>query len=268
MEKLFLSYTYRPHPDHEVDLDRLNRCVVRVIEAMGLRVVDGVELGGRPLDDAIKSRIEDADGLIALVTPQADDAGKVADPAFVLSEWQFADGLKKPTMRVMHHLLTPRGLGAGNEFTPYTPSDEISVVLKLMHTISLWGHEYGRVARLRIEPDHLATLYDETQGDRCEFQVISAAGDYGDYERARLGVEPGAAYALLPKVREGERVRVRLRQGAKMWYSRHAIDPFVGGVNLEERQLATASPRISTTLETTTGDGALGSTPLTSSSTT
>ena len=181
MEKLFLSYTYRPHPDHEADLERLRHYIVRVIEAMGLRVVDGVDVGGRPLDAALKQRIEDADGLLALVTPQADEAGQVTDPAFVLSEFHYAEGQRKPTMRVMHHLLANRGLGAGNEYTAYKPGGEIDVILKLMHTIAVWSRDCGKGARVRIEPDDLATRYDETQGDRCEFQVITTNGNYRDY---------------------------------------------------------------------------------------
>ena len=135
----------------------------------------------------------------------------------------------------MHHQLKPRGLGAGNEYTPYTPGRELDVVLKLMHTLALWRRDYGKVARLRIEPDELAMRYDETQGDRCDFQVITPAGAYRDYERANLAVEPGAAYALLPKMRDGERVRLRLKQGGTTWQSKYAIDPFVGSVSLEQR---------------------------------
>jgi len=235
MEKLFLSYTYRSHPDHEADLERLRRCAVRAIEAIGLRIIDGVDVGGRPLDDALKKRIEDADGLIALVTPQSDDTGGIVEPAFVLGEFQYAEGQKKPTMRVLHHLLAARGFGAGNEYTPNRPGCEADMILKLMNTIALWKREYGKVARVRIEPEELAVQYDETQGDRVEFQVISESGTYRDFERASLSLEPGAAYALLPKLREGERVRLRLRQGGRMWQSRYAIDPFVGGVRLEER---------------------------------
>ena len=235
MEAIFLSYTYKPHPDHEGDLDRLRRYAVRVVEAMGLRVIDGVDVGGRPLDDALKQKIESADGLIALITPQADADNKLDDPDFVISEFQYMEGLKRPTMRVLHHQLKPRGLGAGNEYTLYTPGRELDVVLKLMHTLALWRRDYGKVARLRIEPDELAMRYDETQGDRCDFQVITPAGAYRDYERASLTVEPGAAYALLPKMRDGERVRLRLKQGGTTWQSKHAIDPFVGSVSLEQR---------------------------------
>jgi hypothetical protein len=174
--------------------------------------------------------------MVALVTPQADDAGNVLDPAFVLSEFQYAEGQKKPTMRVIHHLLAAKGLGSGNEYTAYKPGAEIDVVLKLMNTIALWTREYGKVTRVRVEPDELAAQYDETQGHRCEIQVISATGDYRDFERAKLQPEPGAAYIVLPKLRPGERVRLRLRMGAKTWQTRYPIDPFVGGARLEERQ--------------------------------
>jgi len=233
VERVFLSYTFRSHPDHEAELERLRKYVVRAIEAMGLRIIDGVDVGGRPLDEALRARIRDADALIALMTPQADDAGDIADPAFVVSEYQYAEGQQKPTMRVLHRLLVARGLGAGNEYTPYNPGSELDVILKLLNTIALWRRDYGRRARIRIEPQKLAEQYDETQGDRCEFQVISLDGGYRDFERANLWQEPGAAYALLPKLREGERVRLRLRQGGATWRSKDAIDPFVAGVNLE-----------------------------------
>ena len=235
MEKIFLSYTYRPHPDHAADLERLRRPVVKAIEAMNLRIIDGVDVGGRALDDALRGRIKDADALISLVTPQADDAGNVVAPDFVLGEFQYAEGAGKPTMRVLHDLLAARGLGAGSERAPYKPGSELEVVLKLMNTIALWRRDYGRVARVRIEPMELAISYDETQGHRCEAQVISSDGVFGNFEPVRLWPEPGAPYALLPKLRDGARVRLRIRQGARTWQSSHAIDPFVGGVVLTEQ---------------------------------
>jgi len=237
VEKLFLSYTYRPHPTYQADLDRLRGYVVRVIETMGLRVIDGVNVGGRTLDLALQRRIEEADGLVALFTPQSDDGGGTVDPEFVKSEFEFALGQHKPTMRVMHSALPAfRGIGGNNEYTPYKPGDELSVVLKLMHTIALWRGEYGKAARVRIEPDDLARTYDEGQGDRCDFQVITSAGEFRAYERAKLWLDAGAAYALLPKLREGERVRLRLEQRGRKWRSPYHIDPFVGGVRLEEER--------------------------------
>lgn len=111
MEKVFLSYTYRPHPADVAGFERLHKYVVRALEAMDLLVIDGVDVGGRPLDDALSQRIKDADALIALVTPQSDDAGKIVEPEFVLSEFQHAEGGGKPTIRVLHQGLAALGLG-------------------------------------------------------------------------------------------------------------------------------------------------------------
>lgn len=240
MEKVFLSYTYRPHPDDEACLERLRRCVVRSLEAMDLLVVDGVDVGDGPLDDALRQKIKDADALIALVTPQSDDAGNIVEPEFVLSEFQHAEGGGKPTIRVLHQGLAARGLGlaarrlgAGNEYAPYTPGKEVDVILKLINTVKLWRSVHGQRAHVRIEPKDLAAGYDEKKGDRCQFQAISPTAGFLDYEPADVWLEPGAAYAVLKKVRKGDRVRLRLSRGGKAWESPDPVDPFNGAVHLE-----------------------------------
>ncbi len=211
------------------------RYVVKAVEAVGLRVIDGVDVGGRPLDSALKQRIEDADALIALVTPQDDGEGKEVDPAFVLSEFHFAEGQQKPTVRVLHHSLEARGLGAGNEYIAFSSGNEADVIVKLLSTIAVWRRRHGRVARVRIEPEEIVIRYDESQGDRCEFQLISGVDGYEDYKPAMVWPEPGAAYAVLPKLRDSDRVRLRIIQGGNTWQTRHAINPFVGGVSLEKQ---------------------------------
>ncbi len=234
MDTVFLSYTYRSHPDHNEELDALRRHAIKVIEAMGLRVVDGVDVGGRQLDDALERRIQDADALIALMTPQADNVGNVANPEFVISEFQYARGLKKPTFRVIHEALASRGLGANEEHATYAAGKELPIVMKLMNTISIWKREIGRAARLRIEPEDLAKEYDESCGHNCEFQRIRD-GAFADFTRARVRLEPGAVYAELPKLREGDHVRLRMQLNGTSWESRQVVSPFIGGVRLERK---------------------------------
>lgn len=234
MKSVFLSYTYRPHPAHAEALDKLRRHVVRALEAIGLRVIDGVDVGGRPLDDALRKLIDDSDALIALLTPQSNEQGDPVNPEFVLSEFHYANG-RKPTMRVLDPHLNPKGLGDNNEYVSYAPGKELDVILKLLDTVAIWRRDFGSVARIRIEPEELAARYDEKKGDRCEYQLISPSGEFQDFERIKVSLDPGAAYALLPKMREGVRVRLRLEQGGKTWQSKYAIDPFIGGVRLEEK---------------------------------
>ena len=235
METVFLSYTYHSHPDHEANLDRLRRYVVRTIEAMDLRVIDGVDVGGRPLDEALRKRIEGADALIALVTPQAGDAGTLVGRHSCSTSSSTPKGCRRTPCGCVHDLLPTGGLSGGNEYAHYKPGSELDVILKLMNTIAVWKREYGQLARVRIEPVDLVAQYDELLGDRCEFQVISRGGVYGQFKQGSLWPEPGAFYALLPKLHVGEKVRLRLRQGNKTWQSLHPVDPFVGGVRLEEK---------------------------------
>jgi hypothetical protein len=232
MEKVFLSYTYRPHPDHAEETERLQRYARRVIEAMGLRVIDGVDLGGGALDDALKERISDADALIALMTPQADQANQIDEPQFVASEFTFADARQKPTLRIIHQALQPRGLGAANEYFSFAAGRELDVVFKLMNTLAIWKRELGEAVRLRLEPQDVAGRYDETQGHECEYQRITTRG-MEPWQRAIVLAEPGAAYVYLPKIRTGERVRVRLEVDGERWLSKTPVDPFVGGISIE-----------------------------------
>jgi len=234
METIFLSYTYKPHPDHVDSLDNLRRAVIRVIESMEMRVIDGVNVGGRALDAALQARIERADALLAILTPQAGPDNEIADPQFVVSEFQHANALRKPTLRLIHPALILRGLGAGNEYVQYTPGKELDVVLKLMSTIAVWKREYGRVVRVRIEPDDLASQYDESRLDVCEFQRVRD-GNFEKPQRARVSLEPGAIYAELPKLLETDRVRLSVTLSGSTWRSKNWINPFVGGVRLEKQ---------------------------------
>ena len=95
MQRVFLSYTYRSHPEHASEIDALQRMIRRVIESVDLRVVDGQDLGGRALDQEIERRINESDALIALFTPQADAQGNKVLPEFVSTEFQRARALMK-----------------------------------------------------------------------------------------------------------------------------------------------------------------------------
>ncbi len=89
------------------------------------------------------------------------------------------------------------------------------------------------MARLRIEPEELAKEYDESSGHRCEFQRIRD-GKFEDFTRARVRLEPGAVFAELPKLREGDQVRLRMQVSGESWESRQVVSPFIGGVRLEK----------------------------------
>jgi hypothetical protein len=232
MQRVFLSYTYQPHPDHQAEIDMLQRAARRVIEAMGLLVVDGLDLGGRALEAEIEKRIREADATVALLTPQADAAGDKVLPEFVSTEFQYARTLAKPTLRVLHTALAPRGLGANDEYVAFDSNKTLDVVLKLLQTLALWKRENGRPVQIQIQPDHLAEQFGNNRDDRCEYELlIGGRADPQPRQTTRLWPEPGAAYVYVPNFVEGAKVRVRLTVNGENWQSRFVL-PQMGGVAL------------------------------------
>lgn len=230
MQRIFLSYTYAPHPDHAETLEHLERKVRRVIEAMDLRVVDGRNLGGRALEATIQQRIKDADALIALYTPQADAAGKEVLPQYVVSEFQHARAIGKPTLRIEHEALEVRGLGANDEYVPYRAGDLLEVIMTVLQKLALWKEEHGRPVQIRIEPVELAHRYDEARMDRCEYELLREGEAKATAPvPASLVPEPGAAYVHVPNFVEGMRVRVKLTVGGDQWRSTF-VQPHMAGV--------------------------------------
>ena len=233
METIFLSYTYNPHPDYKAATDSMERNLRRVIETFGLRVVDGVDLGGDPLRPEILKRIDSSDALIALMTPQADAAGTIVPPAFVISEFQHANG-HIPTLQIVHDKLqVPAGLAAADEYQVYRENREFEVLLKVMNTIALWKRELGRTVKLGIEPHDLARRFERTR-DICEYRILrDSTGQETNWQPSPIWVQKGSAVVLVPNVRDDEFVRIRVRIDRDPWWISDFTQPFVGTAKLE-----------------------------------
>lgn len=200
---------------------------------MGLLVVDGVDFGGAPLEEAIQKRIRESDALIALFTPQADDDGKECQPQYVSTEFQYARAEKKPTLRVQHTKLKHNGLGSGNEYVLFAPEKQVDVVMKVLQTLSYWKSERGRPVQIKIAPDELLEHFDD-QRDRCEYQLMLEGKATADpYMPTTIVPQPGAAFVYVPNFVDGSRVRVRLTVSGDEWRS-HFVAPHMGGVALSK----------------------------------
>jgi hypothetical protein len=232
MQRVFLSYTYQPHPDNAAETDLLQRMMRRVIEGVGLRVVDGVDLGGRALDGEIEKRINESDALVALFTPQADAAGNKILPEFVSTEFQRARALQKPTLRVLDNQLALRGLGTGEEYVPFHSDKMLDLIMKVLQTLAVWKQEYGRPVQIQVQPDTVAEQFGNNRNDRCEYELlIVGSRDPLPVQKTNLWGEPGAAYVFVPNFVDGAKVRVRLTVNGETWQSRFVL-PQMGGVTL------------------------------------
>lgn len=235
MEKIFLSYTYHPHPDYAQETERLVRAARMVIESLGLRVSDGVDLGGRVLDAEIESRILDADALVAVVTPQDDGTGKPVVPPYVDDEYKLAKSKGKQAIRIQHQVLPAQGMGQGAEYIPHNSGAELESILKLMRTVSIWKRQKGRPRKLEVDPAALGGRYSQgVFGHQFQYQVFDGAANYSAWEPATLWYEPGVSFAYLPGVPDEAKVKVRLNLNGEIWESPYC-NP-MGKIVLERKQ--------------------------------
>jgi hypothetical protein len=232
MQQIFLSYTFNPHPDHANESVGLALAARRVIEAMGLRVLDGTRVGGRALDEEIERRILEADAFVALLTPQEGAGGTKIVPQFVMSEFQMARAMKKERIRLIHEDLDVTGLGAAEEFLPFEPGKLADAVVKLMQTIALWKKRLGRSLLIRIEPKELASKFKREGGDSCRYELKGEQGERSPELTTEIWAEPGAAFVVVPNFIEGSKVCIRLTVRDEEWQSQF-VTPQMDSIWLE-----------------------------------
>jgi hypothetical protein len=219
MERIFLSYTYNPHPDFAAETDRLQRAARVVAESLDLQVLDGIDLAGRAIDPEIERRIDEADGLVALFTPQADATGNPVTPPYVSDEYQFARTSGKNAIRLIHERLSPGGMGRNEEYIHLREGEELNAVLKLVRTLALWKRQAGRPVLVMIEPSDLGDRFRaDAVGHVCQYQYL-ANYTYSGWERATIWPEPGSTYAHLPRVPRESKIKLRLAVDGEQWES-------------------------------------------------
>ena len=220
MKRIFLSYTYNPHSEFLTISRELEGYVRVVIDSLGLRVVDGQDLGGRAIDTEIQKRIRDSDALVALITPWADPHGNPSVPPYVEGEYQYAIAKEKPAIRLLLRSLPAQGMYQQHEYIHLDAEKPVDAVLKLMRTVAGWNRLGGTPRRVRIEPDALGERIQQEGGDQsCEYQLLLENRPQPDWWEASIWSEPGGIYAYLPRVPDESKIRIRLTLGTERWES-------------------------------------------------
>src|SRR5262245_56213403 len=178
MQQVFLSYTYKPHPDYVAETENLRRSVGIVIESLDLRVATGEDLGGEALTDEVKEQIEKADALITLLTPWKDGLRNKAQPQWVVEEFAHAKAKGKPAIRILHSDFAAAGMYAANEYIAFSPNKLTDVLLKVMRTLALWRKQSGRPIEIEIATDAGGARFDPGRVKLCEYQIFL------DYEKS------------------------------------------------------------------------------------
>lgn len=218
MESIFLSYTYAPHPDHAGVTATMVRTARTMVEALGLRVLDGIDMGGRVLPTALAAQIAASDALVAIYTPHATPGGALEAPPYVNDEFISARATGKRVIRVIHESLNPGGIAGADEYIPLMTGGELDAALKLLRTLALWKRELGRPREIRIEPGDLGPRLERGGEDCCQYKLLVRYAET-EWRTAKVWHEPGAVFAYLPGVPEESKIRLKLRLDGETWDS-------------------------------------------------
>ena len=233
MERIFLSYTYNPADAYKQETEEIISHTKIMIEAMGIAVLDGVDVGGWAIDSVIQDRIRESDALIAVMSPWKDAVNQIVIPPYVLTEFNLAHAQNKPTIRVIHQDLNVQGMFQNNEYIPYSARTEVKVLLKLMRTIALWKQKSGKGLQIKIEPSTIGARYDGSAGHRLSYQLLLSNYDETEWKEARLWKEPGATYAYIPNVPDDSKLRLKLDLRSEIWESDYSDS--MGQIELQQR---------------------------------
>lgn len=194
--------------------------VDELLHSHGVVFLTGRVAGGRALDDAVKDKINQCDGLIALATrrEQLAEGGWVTHP-WVIHEFDHAKGRDKETIAIVEDGVQWEGMHAGHGYIPLDRGRMSEALLKLSQTVGEWREKAGKVLKLRILPNELAErLKTPEQAFECQCRFLDR-GSYSDWRDVVPVPEPGAVFLYLTGVREDRLIEVRVRSNRETWQS-------------------------------------------------
>lgn len=219
MDKIFLSYSFDPD---DASLRTALGHLDTILRSHALRYEDGAALGGGPLTDAIRGRIEGCGGLISVFTPRgaAGPDGLTTASEWVLAELQHASATRKPCIGVVFPGVRPPGaMLADRERVDYDPANPAAALLKLMAVIGVWKDTWGRPVTIRVEPMELAQRLIEANGNaRCEARLAREDGSTTEWEQVRVARRVGGAFVTVRAPRDSL-IQLRAFVDGERWMS-------------------------------------------------
>ncbi|TPK66274.1 hypothetical protein FJ962_16100 [Mesorhizobium sp. B2-1-9] len=195
MDRVFIAHSFS-------DADRpLVQRLGDIVHAFGATPVTGRRLGGAVLTQEIKSRISDADALIALCTYREDKSGWPTHP-WVLAEFGFALELNKPCIALVDSRVawdkTPY---PDREYIPFDAGAPYLALLDMVEHLGVWRADAGAPIQLLIDDEEIIRAF---LTNRRSFQVRYRCGrearfsQFRDTDRVML--DAGGLVITLPTV--------------------------------------------------------------------
>ncbi len=214
METIFLSQSFHPHDRDLVDgADRL-------LTNFGLMTITGRAVGGGALTPEVMERIEQSDGLIAIVARRDALAdGQWTSSDWVRDEYTHAKSKDKPAIALIEGGVRLSGayLNAAYEHIPLDREAPLEAFLRISDTLRAWREKYGRVTRVRLQPEQAATLAGG--GARCGYRMVDDRGGEREWQEGKVIWEAGGVFVLVRGLRDRDLLQVKVEAPGTTWRS-------------------------------------------------
>jgi hypothetical protein len=214
LNKIFLSFSFR-------DADReLVGMVDQLVMSHQLTRVTGRRLEGQNLTDAIREKINNSDGLIALLTrrdARADGGWTTHD--WVRDELNFARQAEIPAIAMLEDGVVMSGAYGHHERIEFSRKELPTALLAVSETLGLWKRRAGRQVKVSIIADDLVSNPRFLGGQmRVEYRFI-VGGEVMPWQLVTPIHEIGGLVVYLSGAQDGYMIQLQVSDGPDQWIS-------------------------------------------------
>jgi len=214
LKKIFLSFSFR-------DADReLVGMVDQLVMSHQLTRDTGRRLEGQDLTDAIREKINQADGLIALLTRRdLRDDGKWTTHDWVRDELNFARQAKISAIALLEDGVVMSGAFSEHERIHFSRDKLPDALLALSETLGLWKRRAGRQVKVSIMAADLVRNARFLGGlMTVEYRFI-VGGELKPWQPVTPILEVGGPVVYLPGAQDGFMIQLQVKDGPDQWIS-------------------------------------------------
>ena len=209
---IFLAFAFR-------DEDKpLVSQVERLLASQDVRVRTGERLGGGQLTPEVQQRIQECDALIALMTRRDPlQQGGWTTHSWLRDELGWARGSNKHAIALVEEGVTDAGLFAAHEWIPLDRDNSVEALLRLAETVALWKQELGRLVKVQIAPEEIATKLGDGAAT-CRHRMCRQ-GKFTVWHDITPIPEAGGTFLYLDGVRDEHLIQIEANDAGAIWKS-------------------------------------------------
>jgi hypothetical protein len=222
MDSVFIASSFHP-PDRDL-VDE----VASIVTAFGMRPVQGRNLGGMPLEPAVKQRLEDCDGLVALFTRRKQKDQWVTHP-WVMGEFGHAVSQKMKAIAIVDAGIDwSTTMWADRERIRLDAAAPAKAMLQLVRELGEWKRDAGMtLTAVLTSVDVLSRHWTYPQLFRVRYRCVAQARLESWRETNRIYRDGEALVIGLPGIPSPDHlVEMEVECGQKKWRST-AVRQFV-----------------------------------------